>query len=324
VTASDAGGDAEGEAAAVEALERLGLSNYEARVFVALQALGVGTAREVHEVAGVPRSQVYGAADALVERGLVERQQSTPKRYRPVALDAARERLTARLERERERAFEYLDTLAREERPAESREDVWSLHGREAVTERVVELVGRASERLLFGAASADLVTPELVEAVRARAAAGVDVTVVSADPAVRAAFSAPVRVCPGPTDGGHTGRVALCDDNVVLVSVRAAGGETAIWSADTALADVLVQTMHAGIADAVDGLEPAGAERDGRDGTDVADAGDDADGTDGGNDGDEVDSEGGESVGDAGSGRGADGADGADAGGDRGDSRSG
>jgi len=260
VTASDAGGDAEGEAAAVEALERLGLSNYEARVFVALQALGVGTAREVHEVAGVPRSQVYGAADALVERGLVERQQSTPKRYRPVALDAASERLTARLERERERAFEYLDTLAREERPAESREDVWSLHGREAVTERVVELVGRASERLLFGAASADLVTPELVEAVRARAAAGVDVTVVSADPAVRAAFSAPVRVCPGPTDGGHTGRVALCDDNVVLVSVRAAGGETAIWSADTALADVLVQTMHAGIADALDGLGTVGA----------------------------------------------------------------
>ena len=320
MTASDAGGDAEGEAAAVEALERLGLSNYEARVFVALQALGVGTAREVHEVAGVPRSQVYGAADALVERGLVERQQSTPKRYRPVELDAARERLTARLERERERAFEYLDTLAREERPAESREDVWSLHGREAVTERVVELVGRASERLLFGAASADLVTPELVEAVRARAAAGVDVTVVSADPAVRAAFSAPVRVCPGPTDGGHTGRVALCDDNVVLVSVRAAGGETAIWSADTALADVLVQTMHAGIADAVDGLEPAGAEKDGRDVADVADvadAGDDADGTDGGADGDEVDSEGEESVGDAGSGRGADGA-------DAGDSRSG
>jgi sugar-specific transcriptional regulator TrmB len=269
VTASDAdrdGGSDEGdvdgagsEAAAVEALERLGLSNYEARVFVALQALGVGTAREVHEVAGVPRSQVYGAADALVERGLVERQQSTPKRYRPVALDAARELLTARLERERERAFDYLDGLRREERPAESREDVWSLHGREAVTERVVELVGRARERLLFGAASADLVTPELVEAVQERAAAGVDVTVVSADPAVRAAFSPPVRVFTGPNgdaSGGHTGRVTLADDNVVLVSVRAAGGETAIWSADTALADVLVQTIHAGIANAIDGFD--------------------------------------------------------------------
>jgi sugar-specific transcriptional regulator TrmB len=262
---SGTGRNDDGEAAAVEALERLGLSNYEARVFVALQALGVGTAREVHEVAGVPRSQVYGAADALVERGLVERQQSTPKRYRPVALDAASERLTARLERERERAFDYLDTLRREERPAESREDVWSLHGREAVTERAVELVERARERLLFGAAAPDLVTPELVEAVAERAAAGVDATVVSADPAVRAAFSAPVRVRAGPNDAGsdghgHTGRVVLCDDSVVLVSVRAAGGETAIWSADTALADVLVQTMHAGIADALDGLGTVGA----------------------------------------------------------------
>jgi sugar-specific transcriptional regulator TrmB len=244
------------EASAIESLERLGLSNYEARVFVALQALGVGTAREIHDVAGVPRSQVYGAADELVSKGLLERQQSTPKRYRPVSTATARELLTARMERERERAFEFLEAVRAKQQPAETREDVWSLRGREAVTERVLELVRRADERLVFATRTMDLAPEPLLVALRERAEAGVDVTVLSDDPAVHEAVSDPVRSVRPPHErpGALTGRMLLGDDNVVLVSVKSDELETAIWSADTALADVLVQTIHAGIAPALEG----------------------------------------------------------------------
>ena len=53
------------EAGATESLQQLGLSQYEAEVFVALVKLGTGTAREVTQITDVPRSQVYGAAEAL-------------------------------------------------------------------------------------------------------------------------------------------------------------------------------------------------------------------------------------------------------------------
>ena len=66
---------------AVEQLTTLGLSVYAARTFVALVSLGEGTAQDVSEVANVPRTRVYDAADELGERGLVDVKQSNPKRY---------------------------------------------------------------------------------------------------------------------------------------------------------------------------------------------------------------------------------------------------
>ena len=252
----------ESEHEAVESLERLGLSNYEARVFVALQKLGTGTAREVHRVADIPRSQVYGAADELEARGLVEIQQSTPKRYRPVSLDAARKRLEERLEREQERAFDYLETVQREKRGEETRDDVWTVRGRESVDDRTVDLAGSATDWLLFAAADPSSVPDDLVDVLRDRAADGVDVVVISENPDVRARFEDESFVVAGPVrepPADFMGRVLLCDDNTILLSVLADANlpgvtdETAIWSADTAMAAVLVQIVRGGIMSVVD-----------------------------------------------------------------------
>ncbi|MFB6154271.1 MAG: TrmB family transcriptional regulator [Haloferacaceae archaeon] len=240
---------------AVEALQRLGLTNYEAQVFLALQKLGTGTAREIHDVADVPRSQVYGAADALERRGLVEIQHATPKRYRPVGLEAARAHLTAELERERERAFGYLATVQREREGDETREDVWTIRGRGPIDDRATDLASRATDSLLFAADSTAFVSEALVETLAERARAGVSVTVVSENDEVRARFADCgvdlVPVAGGTTD--FTGRVLLADDDVILLSVdgteRGLEQETAIWSAGTAMAGVLVRVTRGGIA---------------------------------------------------------------------------
>lgn len=252
----------ESEHEAIESLEQLGLSNYEARVFVALQKLGTGTAREIHQVADVPRSQVYGAADELEERGLVEVQQSTPKRYRPVSLDAARSRLTERIEHEKERAFDYLETVQRNQRGEETRDDVWTVRGRDSVDDRTIDLARQATDWLVFAAADPSSVPDALVETLHDRAAAGVDVLVVSENPEVRARFAdEPFTVGEPmhepPTD--FMGRVLLCDGNVVLLSVLADADlpgvteETAIWSADTAMATVLAQIIRGNIMSIMD-----------------------------------------------------------------------
>jgi len=43
----------------VEGLRKLGLTEYEAKAYAALVGMGEASAREVHELSGVPRTRIY-------------------------------------------------------------------------------------------------------------------------------------------------------------------------------------------------------------------------------------------------------------------------
>ena len=249
---------------AIQALEELGLSNYEANVFAALQMLGTGTARDVHRVTDVPRSQVYGAAESLQERGLLEVQQSKPIQYRPVSLEAARSHLRGEFERTQDRAFDYLET-AREQRgdAAEKREDIWTVHGRTSIDSRVEQLLEEAKSRILVGLGRGATVGDAVADVLRERAESGVDVVVVSPDEPVHDRFAdgpIAVRKLPDAHLRGDDpiGRVVVVDGETVLISVRGDRGtgeldeETAIWSSRTGIAAVLIQLIDGGLGDAV------------------------------------------------------------------------
>lgn len=238
------------ETAAVDALERLGLSNYEAKVFIALQTLGTGTARDVYRVAEIPRSQVYGAAESLAERGLVEVQHSTPMQYRPVSLEEAERLLEERFEQERTQAFDYLTEVRdRHEPDGEEREDIWSVNGAEHVDDRIEHMVRDAERRVVFGARATDLVSGSLRETLTEAASRGVDVVIVSEDSEVRALFEdAPVAVHAPPENlrNERAARMLVVDDRAVLLSVRGDGDEqeAAFWSESSGFATVLVEIL--------------------------------------------------------------------------------
>ncbi|UPV99741.1 helix-turn-helix domain-containing protein [Halorussus gelatinilyticus] len=252
------------EGDAIDALEHLGLSNYEAKVFAALQRLGTGTARDVHRATDVPRSQVYGAAESLQDRGLVEVQQSKPIQYRPVRPEAARSHLRGEFERTQERAFDYLEA-ARKQRGEgdEEREDIWTVHGRTSIDGRVEQLLEEAERRIVFGVGrDAHGLTDDLADRLRERADAGVEVFLVG-DPALEELFAdSDVAVMQLPADHPHgddpVGRVVVVDGETVLLSVRDRRGdpeleeETAIWSSKTGIAGVLIQLIDGGLGDAV------------------------------------------------------------------------
>jgi sugar-specific transcriptional regulator TrmB len=239
---------------AVAALEYLGLTSYEAKVFIALQKIDVGSARDISRIADVPRSQVYGAAENLEERGLIEVQQSNPMRYRPVDLDAAKAYLRSRFEAHQSDAFRYLERVECERTDAEEhQEDIWTVQGAEQIDSRVRGLATEAGRNLLYACAAAEL-TPETVEMLNAHAGAGVDVTYVSRD-ADFDAFHADVRTVRFPErlqpPREQTGRALTVDDRSLLLSVlgseRVPGApvETAIWSDGTAFAAVLAELLR-------------------------------------------------------------------------------
>mgnify|MGYP000215225340 CR=1 FL=1 len=234
----------------IDALTRLGLKTYEARVFVALQKLGTGTASDVAEITDVPRSQVYGAADGLEESGLLDVQQTRPTVYRPVSPAEAETRLLEQLESVGREAFAYLEdvrgTIGEDNEQSEA---LWTVRGQEYVCDRAIELVGEADERIVYGAPDPQLLEDDLLATLVAAAESGLSVSVVSENPAVLDRIDdAPIETVYLPEEhfpDASTARLLVVDDDTILMSVRssdvAAEEEIAFWSAETSFAMVLV-----------------------------------------------------------------------------------
>src|SRR5205809_8060710 len=72
---------------ASDALQRIGLSRYEALVFVNLARAGATTAGDIARASGVHRVQTYRALEGLEARGLVEATLDRPRRYAARAID---------------------------------------------------------------------------------------------------------------------------------------------------------------------------------------------------------------------------------------------
>jgi sugar-specific transcriptional regulator TrmB len=242
------------EREAVEALRTLGLSNYEAKVFVALQQLGSGTAQEVSDVSEVPRSQVYGTADDLAERGLVEVVEASPKAYRPIALSTARELLTERLERETTRAFDHLESIRATETDHGNRQDVSVLRGRQPIDDRIATLVQSADHTVVLVSPTVESMTAEIVAALRAVAADDVAVTIVSADGSLEERFTSdPIDVFVMSEDNpaDFAGRALMIDDRTVLLAAETDDelvDEEAMWTGNSSIGRILAAFMRSGM----------------------------------------------------------------------------
>ncbi|MFB6228215.1 MAG: TrmB family transcriptional regulator [Halobacteriales archaeon] len=247
----------EDEDAAVDALKQFGLSTYEARVFVALQKLEAGSASEVSEVTDVPRSQVYGAADELEARGLVDVQQGTPTRYRPVGIEEARERLYEGLRATGDAAFAYIDDVQGQNAGEEEQgESIWTVEGKENVAARCVSLIGETDSEVVYATGDPEALN-DVRDALHDALDRGASVTVVSAE---RPVLDATREITEGietlfiPADSDpdmSTGRVLLADRDTVLLSVGPAGlvpqvsAETAFWSSTTGFARLLAAIIR-------------------------------------------------------------------------------
>ncbi len=88
------------EIAVSNLLERLGLTEYEAKTLSALFKAREAEAPEVSRIAQVPKTRVYDVLDRLVKKGLVIEIYGRPKKYRVVEADAAVEQLISKKKEE--------------------------------------------------------------------------------------------------------------------------------------------------------------------------------------------------------------------------------
>ncbi|WP_123537846.1 TrmB family transcriptional regulator [Halosimplex salinum] len=235
---------------AIEQLTEFGLSTYAARTFVALVSLGGGTAQEVSDVADVPRTRVYDAVAELQERGLVDERQSTPKQFWPVSGETGGRHFERYY---RHRVARLTDALADLESPsrADKQRGVWTVTGRETVTDRLLEFVDGASDEVVLMTVE-DLLTDELVDRLAAASDRGVSIKLAGISDSVADGLrerlpDAELFESIWVWSETPAGRLLMVDQDKTLVSVLVENGdqqardETAIWGSGEANSLVVV-----------------------------------------------------------------------------------
>jgi sugar-specific transcriptional regulator TrmB len=134
----------------VECLKSLGMTKYEALVYIALLRVPSATASEIHEGSSVPRASVYPVLDQLLDKDLVSVSQSAPKRFAAIPPDDAISRLLSGIERDAESARGALLAIRRKQIAPEqgSEELIWNLYGLEAIRRKLIELISGATEEV--------------------------------------------------------------------------------------------------------------------------------------------------------------------------------
>jgi len=134
----------------IECLKSLGITKYEALVYIALLRVPNATASEIHESSGVPRASVYPVLDQLVDKDLVSVSQSTPKRFAATPPGDAITGLVGRIERDADYARGVLVAIHHEQVAGEqgSEELIWNLYGIDSIRKRLLEIIAGATREI--------------------------------------------------------------------------------------------------------------------------------------------------------------------------------
>ncbi|MFC7212907.1 TrmB family transcriptional regulator [Saliphagus sp. GCM10025334] len=230
------------EAEALDRLQELGLSQYEAQTLINLLQLGTGTAQDITRINGVPRTRVYEAADRLHELGFVDIQHTTPRKFTVIS----KETIVRTLNTKRETTITELRECLEEIGPAQPQREqfgVWTVTGREAVSSRIDEFVAEADEQIVYMTVD-ELLTDTHLDALQAAADRGVDIYLAGISEAVEDSVREEVPSIElfetlWEWQDTPAGSLLITDEETALVSalVNGASGadeieETAIWGA--------------------------------------------------------------------------------------------
>ncbi len=147
----------------LETIQEYGLTEYEAKAYLALVELEEATAREVADVSRVPRTKIYGVIDDLHQKALVEVIPERPKRFLPLAFDEYLDRFEAkfkdRLKQVKEDKTRFKDLVKSTDAPTIQGPGKFRvLKGRKNVLNKMLEMIEQAETSVwLHGSSFAPL-----------------------------------------------------------------------------------------------------------------------------------------------------------------------
>lgn len=138
----------------LEKMMEYGLTEYEARTYLALLHLGVASARDVANLSRVPRTKIYSVLDDLHAKQLAEIIPERPKKYGVVPFDVylrqfEREYKAKLAKIEDDKKFLMAAFTTREGSAPDKAGSFQVLKGRKNVLNRKYEMVGRSDIEIL-------------------------------------------------------------------------------------------------------------------------------------------------------------------------------
>jgi len=130
----------------VEGLRKLGLTEYEAKTYAALVGMGEASAREIHEICGVPRTRIYDILRDLAGKGYVEYVQGSPSYYRAVEPDRVIEKLRNELVASIDQSTSELLSLNLE---AHGSSPVWCVRSEWGIKNRIRDFLDKVELELI-------------------------------------------------------------------------------------------------------------------------------------------------------------------------------
>jgi sugar-specific transcriptional regulator TrmB len=140
----------EDPARVIDCLKSLGLTKYEALVYISLLKVASASASGIHEISGVPRASVYTVIDQLLDKGLVSVSQSAPKRFAAFPPEDAISRLMGHIERDAQFTRDSLSSIYRERTSSGTgnEELIWNIYGIENIKKRLIQLISGAKREV--------------------------------------------------------------------------------------------------------------------------------------------------------------------------------
>ncbi|MCW4000164.1 MAG: hypothetical protein NWE93_07985 [Candidatus Bathyarchaeota archaeon] len=132
-----------------QALTKLGLSLYQAKVYSALAALGPSGVADIQKLSGVPRTKIYEVLDQLLDMGAVEYQSGRPVFYNAISPSIVVDRMRNSYLAAADDATRLLAEMQQTEKST-AEDLVWTVRGMFAVRRKLALTIASAKERIII------------------------------------------------------------------------------------------------------------------------------------------------------------------------------
>jgi len=136
-----------------KAMESLGLTGYEIRVYMALLEYGQMTAAAISKTASVPYSKIYEVLNSLEDNGRLESDSSRPQKFFPISPSTALDAMKMRMEnviRDNQNLIESELMLIYEKSGMKEKPEIWVVRGIYNIAAKVNEIIESAEQDLLI------------------------------------------------------------------------------------------------------------------------------------------------------------------------------
>jgi len=157
-------------------LELIGLTTYEARAYIALIGLGVGTAEIVSNAAEIPRTSAYKVLQSLERKGFVSSTDGRPQTFRPNPPDVVQKRVVSELE-ETFTKLQFFHELASQRGLPQL---IFTITGKDRVVSKIDEIVKTAATSLVISTPTYGLLRDAIDRHILDAAKRGVSVTIIT------------------------------------------------------------------------------------------------------------------------------------------------